>query len=53
MRLTTAARLLLVSNRQVNDIAYEVGFEDPNHFIRVFKKAFGYTPNQYRSNALQ
>lgn len=53
MRLTTAARLLLVSNNQVNDIAYEVGFEDPNHFIRVFKKAFGYTPNQYRSNALQ
>lgn len=53
MRLTTAARLLLVSNKQVNDIAYEVGFEDPNHFIRVFKKAFGYTPNQYRSSALQ
>lgn len=48
VRLTTAARMLLVSNEPVNCIAHEVGFEDANHFTRVFKQAFGMTPNQYR-----
>lgn len=53
IRLTTAARRLLVSNDMVSNIAYEVGFEDPNHFVRVFKEAFGMTPNQYRKTALE
>lgn len=51
LRLTTAARKLLVSNENVSDIAYEIGYEDPNYFIREFKSAFGYTPNQYRKAA--
>lgn len=51
IRLTTAARILLVSNDPVNDIAYQVGYEDANHFIRVFKQAFGMTPNQYRKTS--
>lgn len=51
LRLTTAARKLLVSTEHVSDIAYEVGYEDPNYFIREFKAAFGYTPNQYRTAA--
>lgn len=53
IRLTTAARKLLVSNSHVSTIAYEVGFEDPNYFVRVFKKAFGMTPNQYRKTAIE
>lgn len=51
IRLTTAARKLLISNSQISSIAYEVGFEDPNYFVRVFKKAFGMTPNRYRKTA--
>lgn len=51
LRLTTAARTLLISRANVSDVAYEVGFEDPNYFIREFKAAFGYTPNQYREAA--
>jgi AraC-like DNA-binding protein len=51
LRLTTAARKLLVSNDNISDIAYEVGYEDPNYFIREFKSAFGYTPKQYRQAA--
>ena len=51
LRLTIAARRLLVSSENVSDIAYEVGYEDPNYFIREFKAAFGYTPNQYRKAA--
>ncbi|HIT90113.1 MAG TPA: helix-turn-helix domain-containing protein [Candidatus Merdenecus merdavium] len=49
IKLTTAARKLLVSTDSINEIAYEVGYEDPNYFIREFKNAFGYTPNRYRS----
>lgn len=48
LRLTTAARKLLVSNANVSDVAYEVGYADPNYFIREFKAAFGCTPKQYR-----
>ena len=48
LKLTTAARKLLVSNLHINDIAYELGYEDTNYFIREFKRAFGCTPKQYR-----
>lgn len=48
IRLSTAARLLLLSNENINDIAYKVGYSDTNYFIREFKSAFGYTPNKYR-----
>ena len=51
IRLVTAARKLLTSNDNINDIAYAVGYEDTNYFIREFKSAFGYTPNQYRQGA--
>lgn len=51
IRLTIAARALLVSNKNINDIAYECGYEDANYFIREFKSAFGFTPNQYRKIA--
>lgn len=48
LKLTTAARRLLVSNVSISDIAYSIGYNDPNYFIREFKAAFGYTPRQYR-----
>ena len=51
LKLTTAARRLLVSNLHINDIAYELGYEDSNYFIREFKRAFGCTPRQYRQIA--
>ena len=49
-RLTTAARKLLVSTVSINDLAYDLGFEDPNYFIRIFKKNYGVTPRQYRNS---
>ena len=48
MRMTAAGRKLLLSVESVSDIAYSVGYEDVNFFIRVFKKYFGVTTNQYR-----
>lgn len=51
LRLMTASRKLLTGSENISDIAYEVGYEDPNYFIREFKAAFGYTPKQYRQAA--
>jgi AraC family transcriptional activator of pobA len=36
-------------DKTVNQIAYELGFKYPQHFIRLFKKRVGSTPNEYRS----
>lgn len=51
LRMTAAARNLLVSNANISDIAYRVGYEDCNYFIREFKATFGMTPKQYRNIA--
>jgi len=36
------------SRKTVSEIAYELGFKYPQHFIRLFKKRVGHTPNEYR-----
>ncbi|MDW6005264.1 helix-turn-helix domain-containing protein [Vibrio mangrovi] len=34
----------------VTDTAYELGYENISHFIRLFKKEFGLTPKQFKLN---
>jgi AraC-like DNA-binding protein len=42
------ARALLDTNRfQVNEVAYQIGYTNPSHFIAAFKKKFGITPKKY------
>ncbi len=43
-----AKRLIRFSNKQNQEIAYELGFNDPAHFSRFFKKMTNYSPTQYR-----
>lgn len=43
-----AKELILGTNKNVSQIAYELGFQYPQHFNRIFKKTVGYTPNEYR-----
>jgi AraC-like DNA-binding protein len=43
--------MLLESNRSVSEIAYELGFEYPQHFTRLFKSRTGMTPNEFRMTA--
>lgn len=40
---------LLNSNKAVNEIAYELGFEYPQYFNRIFKAKTGQTPLQFRN----
>lgn len=46
---TAKDRLLYHSEKTVNEIAYELGFEYPQYFCRLFKKRVGMTPNEYRA----
>lgn len=43
-------RYLLATSNQVNQIAYQLGYEDVSYFIRFFKKHTGYSPEAFRSH---
>lgn len=49
IRLRNAGDLLQTSNLSVSEVAYQVGYQDLNHFTALFKKQFGTTPSQYRT----
>lgn len=40
--------LLLETNKSVASIAYELEFDDPSYFTRLFKKIVGISPTEYR-----
>lgn len=48
IRLKRAADLLERSELYVNEIAFQVGFNDPKYFRKYFKDEFGVTPNEYK-----
>lgn len=41
-------RLLFHTDLSVNEISYQLGFDDPAYFARFFKKHLGNTPKEYR-----
>jgi AraC-like DNA-binding protein len=47
-RFEVSTRLLHDKNIKIIDIAYEVGYEDPAHFTRAFKRLTGVGPHEYR-----
>jgi AraC-like DNA-binding protein len=48
--LLEAKRYLLATSNQVNQIAFQLGYEDVSYFIRFFKKLTGLTPDAFRKN---
>ena len=50
-RLRHAARLLADEDRNVTDVAYDVGFADLSNFVRTFHRAAGVSPLGFRHAA--
>ena len=48
IRVEQGREYLKHSNKTVSEIAWEVGYEDPGHFNRLFKRAYGETPAKWR-----
>ena len=46
-----AKERILEGNQTVSQIAYELGFQYPQHFSRLFKKNVGCTPNEYKQQS--
>lgn len=49
LRLRTASRLLVESDRPVLDIGYSLGFQNPSYFAQLFKEKFGMPPTRFRA----
>lgn len=52
-RLEVASKLLLdaTGGRNITEIAYSVGFNDPKYFTRCFSKQYGVSPSAYNGEA--
>lgn len=46
--IDAAKNILLNPNKTISEVAYELGFEYPQYFSRLFKKKVGITPTDYR-----
>jgi AraC family transcriptional activator of pobA len=46
--LTEAKRQLVFTNQAITEISYDLGFSDPSHFARFFRKNTGMTPHGFR-----
>ena len=47
VRLKRAAELLKEGEKNVSEVAYEVGFDTPYYFSKCFKEQFGVPPSQF------
>lgn len=47
-RIEHAISLLNTSDKLIQTISYECGFQDVNYFIKIFKRHTGLTPTQYK-----
>jgi AraC-like DNA-binding protein len=50
-RLAKAKKLIANTDTSIAEIALEVGYTDHSYFSRIFKRATGQTPNEFRRQA--
>ncbi len=48
LRLEEGRKLLQTTDQNISEIAYSIGFKDPNYFTRVFTKEYGVSPKRMR-----
>jgi len=47
--IDVAKERIFDQSKSVSQIAYELGFKYPQHFVRLFKQRVGHTPSEYRT----
>jgi AraC-like DNA-binding protein len=53
LHVISEAKNMLVSGEQnVSEIAYQLGFENPPYFSRLFKKEVGLSPKEFKKSLL-
>ena len=53
LRIENACILLKNNNRTIEQICYEIGFQNVSNFVRHFKKIKGITPSKYRKSWME
>ena len=48
LRLKQARHLLTTTEKNISEIAYEVGFSSPAYFSKCYREAFNETPTELR-----
>lgn len=52
IRLIEAQKLIKKTNYSISEIAYKVGFGDPNYFSKLYSEKFNYSPSKERETGL-
>jgi AraC-like DNA-binding protein len=50
--ISEAKNMLVGGSRSISEIAYQLGFENPPYFARLFKKEVGMSPKEYKNQRL-
>jgi AraC-like DNA-binding protein len=53
LRMRRAAELLVTTNKKIEAIAQEIGYQNPFVFSNAFTKSIGWRPSEYRRNKLK
>lgn len=53
VKINKAKELLVDFNATVNSVSYALGYQNMNHFIRIFKQFEGETPKKYQMRQLK
>lgn len=51
-RMERAARLLIKGQLSIKAVATACGFEDPNYFAKVFRRAYSVSPSEFRTSGM-
>lgn len=50
--ISEAKNMLVTGERSISEIAYQLGFENPPYFSRLFKKEVGMSPKDYKNQLM-
>lgn len=53
IRLRKATEILITEDIKLSAVAYSVGFNDYKYFKKSFTQQYGFSPKEYRENAIQ